>query len=94
MNAREITQLDTPALHGHGRPDPGLPHPGLSSAEAVATSRDHHHWGRAMAVAIGKLADKLATEEGHEALLGRELRLRITEDPEGVRIEVWCLPEG
>jgi hypothetical protein len=82
MSATDITQLDTPELH-----DLGLP-----SAEAVATSREPQHWGRAMAVAIGKLADQLASKEGHEALLGRELRLRITEDPEGVRIAVWCLP--
>jgi hypothetical protein len=45
-----------------------------------------------MAVAISKLAGQLAAEEGHEALLGRELRLSVTEDPDGVRIAVWCLP--
>ena len=85
MNAMDTTHLDAPETHG-------APSPGLPGAEAVATSRDHHHWGRAMAVAIGKLADQLASEDGHEALMGRELRLRITEDPEGVRITVWCFP--
>lgn len=86
MNAMDTTHLD--AAEPHGVPGPGLP-----SAEVVATSRDHHHWGRAMAVAIGKLSDQLAAEDGHEALIGRELRLRITTDPDGARISVWCLPE-
>lgn len=71
----------------------GTPSARMFSAEAVATSREPQHWGRAMAVAIGKLAEQLAVKDGHEALMGRELRLRITEDPGGVRIAMWCLPE-
>lgn len=67
--------------------------PGQPSAEAVATSREPQHWGRAMAVAIGKLGDQLALKDGHEALMGRELRLLITTDPDGARISMWCLPE-
>ncbi len=86
MSAMDITHLDAAEPHGV----PSLP---LPSAEAVATSREPQHWGRAMAVAISKLADQLASEDGHEALMGRELRLRITTDPDGARISVWCLPE-
>jgi hypothetical protein len=71
----------------------GVPVPGQPSAEAVATSREPQHWGRAMAVAISKLADQLASEDAHEALMGRELRLRVTADPDGARISVWCFPE-
>ncbi|MDQ0239309.1 hypothetical protein [Arthrobacter bambusae] len=71
----------------------GVSVPGHPSAEAVATSREPQHWGRAMAVAISKLADQLASEDAHEALMGRELRLRITADPDGARISVWCLPQ-
>jgi hypothetical protein len=83
MSAMDMRELDSP---GVSVPDP-------PSAEAVATSREPQHWGRAMAVAIAKLADQLASEDGHEALMGRELRLRITPDPDGARISVWCLPE-
>ncbi|MFH5879122.1 hypothetical protein [Arthrobacter sp. NA-172] len=98
MNAMDVSHLDGTGVHvvpGHGiihpvPPHPVMPHPVLHSAEAVATSRDPHHWGRAMAVAITKLADNLASEEGHEALMGHELRLRITEEPGGARITLWC----
>lgn len=83
MSAMEMRELDSP----------GVSVPGPPCAEAVATSREPQHWGRAMAVAIGKLADQLASEDRHEALMGRELRLRITADPDGARISVWCPPE-
>ncbi|WP_284756130.1 hypothetical protein [Arthrobacter sp. efr-133-R2A-120] len=83
MSAMDMRELDSA----------GVSVPGQPGAEAVATSRDPHHWGRAMAVAISKLADQLASEDGHEALVGRDLRLRITTDPDGVRITVWCLPK-
>ncbi|WP_284982662.1 hypothetical protein [Arthrobacter sp. efr-133-TYG-118] len=83
MSAMEMRELGSPEM---SVPDP-------PNAEAVATSREPQHWGRAMAVAIGKLADQLASEDGHEALMGRELRLRITANPDGARISVWCLPE-
>ncbi|MBB6405542.1 hypothetical protein [Arthrobacter sp. AZCC_0090] len=96
MNAMDVTHVDTAEPRGalsSALPSAGSPSTGMPSAEAVATSRVPQHWGRAMAVAIGKLADQLAAEDGHEALMGRELRLRITEDPGGVRIAMWCLPE-
>lgn len=83
MSAMDMREPDAPRVSVPGQP----------SAEAVATSREPQHWGRAMAVAIGKLGDELASKDGHEALMGRELRLRITTDPDGARISMWCLPE-
>ncbi|MDP9907767.1 MULTISPECIES: hypothetical protein [Arthrobacter] len=83
MSAMDMREMDSA----------GVSVPGQPSAEAVATSREPQHWGRAMAVAISKLADQLASEDAHEALMGRELRLRVTPDPDGARISVWCFPE-
>jgi hypothetical protein len=61
------------------------------SAEAEATSRDPHDWGRAMALAVTRLAEQLAPEGSpdiHASLLGRDLLLRIRDDPAGVTITV------
>lgn len=61
------------------------------SAEAEATSRDPHDWGRAMALAVTRLAGQLAPEGSpdiHASLVGRDLLLRIRDDPAGVTITV------
>lgn len=66
------------------------------AAEAVSSSRNPQHWGRAMASAVCRLAEKLdpgAGPDAHETLLSRELKIRITEDGPGVRISVWLEPD-
>ncbi len=65
------------------------------SAEAEASSMDPHDWGRAMALAVTRLAAQLApgdSEDIHASLLGRDLRLLISDDPAGVRITVSTGP--
>jgi hypothetical protein len=60
-------------------------------AEAEATSRDPHDWGRAMALAVTRLAGQLApagSPDIHASLVGRDLRLRIRDDPAGVTISI------
>ncbi|MGZ4662916.1 MAG: hypothetical protein ACXVYB_16730 [Arthrobacter sp.] len=69
-----------------------MPEPEESySAEAEATSRDPHDWGRAMALAVTRLAEKLAPEDAddiHASLVDKDLCLNIRDDPAGVMIRV------
>lgn len=61
------------------------------SAEAEASSTYPHDWGRAMALAVTRLAEQLAPEDSediHAAVVGKELCLTITDDDEGVIIKV------
>lgn len=61
------------------------------SAEAEATSTDPHDWGRAMALALTRLAEQLAPEDGeemHTSLVDRPLHLRISDHESGVTITV------
>ena len=61
------------------------------SAEAEASSRDPHEWGRAMALALTRLAEQLApedAEEMHASLVDRPLHLTIRDDAAGVTITV------
>ena len=55
---------------------------------------DPHDWGRAMALAATRLAEQLAPgdKDVHAALVGRELRLLISDDPAGVRITISTGP--
>lgn len=56
---------------------------------------DPHDWGRAMALAVTRLAEQLApeaSEDIHSSLVGRELHLKISDDPAGVRIRVSTGP--
>ncbi|MCU1532926.1 MAG: hypothetical protein JWO49_2497 [Arthrobacter sp.] len=65
------------------------------SAEAEASSMDPHDWGRAMALAVTRLAEQIAPgdgEDSHTTLVGRELRLLISDDAAGVRIRVSTAP--
>jgi hypothetical protein len=65
------------------------------SAEAEASSMDPHDWGRAMALAVTRLAEQLAPRDSHNipaSLLGRDLHLKISDDPAGVRITVSTGP--
>lgn len=65
------------------------------SAEAEASSMDPHDWGRAMALAVTRLAEQLAPEDSediHAALVGKDLCLTITDDDEGVVIKVSTAP--
>ncbi|HET6240795.1 MAG TPA: hypothetical protein VFD99_02250 [Arthrobacter sp.] len=65
------------------------------SAEAEASSMDPHDWGRAMALAVTRLAEQLAPGEGedsHATLVGRDLHLKISDGPAGVRITVSTAP--
>lgn len=65
------------------------------SAEAEASSVDPHDWGRAMALAVTRLAEQLApgdSEDIHAALVGRDLCLTITDGDEGVIIKVSTAP--
>jgi hypothetical protein len=65
------------------------------AAEAEASSMDPHDWGRAMALAVTRLAEQLAPgggEDSHTVLVGRELHLKISDDPAGVRIRVSTEP--
>lgn len=61
------------------------------SAEAEANSRDPHDWGRAMALAVTRLAEQLApsgSEDIHASVVDKDFRLTIRDDPEGVLITV------
>ncbi len=65
------------------------------SAEAEASSVDPHDWGRAMALAVTKLAEQLApadSEDIHAALVGRDLCLNIRDHAENVIITVSTAP--
>ena len=66
------------------------------SAEAVASSTDPHDWGRAMALAVTRLAEQLApadSEDIHASLVGRDLHLKIRDDDAaGVTITVSTAP--
>ncbi len=67
------------------------------SATEESTSKHPQDWGRAMAVAISRLAE-MAREAGdpvhHEALIGEDLRLQVEHTDHGVRITVsWTPPE-
>lgn len=61
------------------------------SAEAEASSTDPHDWGRAMALALTRLAEQLAPEDSedrHTSLMDRPLHLKIHDDGAGVTITV------
>ncbi|WP_445155813.1 hypothetical protein ACTWLI_06400 [Arthrobacter sp. Hor0625] len=61
------------------------------SAEAEASSRDPHDWGRAMALALTRLAEQLADEDSediHAVLVDRPLNLEIRDEEDGVCITV------
>lgn len=65
------------------------------SAEAEASSMDPHDWGRAMALAVTRLAEQLAPEDSediHASLVGRDLHLTIRDDADGVVISVSTAP--
>ncbi|MET4097215.1 hypothetical protein [Arthrobacter sp. UYCu712] len=65
------------------------------SAEAEASSMDPHDWGRAMALAVTRLAEQLAPEDSediHASLVGRDLHLKILDDSSGVTITVSTAP--
>ena len=65
------------------------------SAEAEASSMDPHDWGRAMALAVTRLAEQLAPEDSediHASLVGKDLRLLIRDDEAGVTITVSTAP--
>ena len=67
------------------------------SAEAEASSTDPHDWGRAMARAVTRLAEQLApadSEDIHALLVGKDLRLLIRDDAEGVTITVSTAPSA
>lgn len=56
---------------------------------------DPHDWGRAMALAVTRLAEQLAPEDSediHASLVGRDLHLKIRDDPDGVTITVSTAP--
>jgi len=61
------------------------------TAEAEASSRDPHDWGRAMALALTRLAEQLAPEDAedmHASLVDRPLQLTIRDEAAGVMITV------
>jgi hypothetical protein len=65
------------------------------SAEAEASSTDPHDWGRAMALAVTRLAEQLAPEDSediHASLVGKDLHLAIRDDDSGVTITVSTAP--
>ena len=65
------------------------------SAEAEASSMDPHDWGRAMALAVTRLAEQLApadSEDIHASLVGKDLNLKIRDDAAGVTITVSTAP--
>ncbi|WP_104181333.1 hypothetical protein [Arthrobacter sp. B0490] len=65
------------------------------SATEKSTSKHPQDWGRAMAVAICRLAD-MAREAGdpvhHEALIGEDLRLFVEDSEHGVDITMSWTP--
>jgi hypothetical protein len=61
------------------------------SATAEASSMDPHDWGRALALALTRLAEQIAPEGSddiHTLLVGRDLHLKISDEPAGVSIRV------
>lgn len=65
------------------------------SAEAEASSMDPHDWGRAMALAVTRLAEQLApadSEDIHASLVGKDLHLKIRDAAAGVTITVSTAP--
>lgn len=61
------------------------------TAEAEASSTDPHDWGRAMALAVTRLAEQIApadSEDIHASLVGKDLHLKIRDDAGGVTIVV------
>jgi hypothetical protein len=67
------------------------------SAVAEASSMDPHDWGRAMALAVTRLAEQLApegSEDIHTSLVGRDLQLKIRDDGSGVTITVSTTSEA
>ena len=65
------------------------------SAEAEASSTDPHDWGRAMALAVTRLAEQIApadSEDIHASLVGKDLHLKIRDDSGGVTIVVSTGP--
>ncbi|MBG6215958.1 hypothetical protein IWX75_000395 [Arthrobacter sp. CAN_A6] len=65
------------------------------TATEESSSKHPHDWGRAMAVAISRLAD-MAREAGdefeHEALLGEDLHLFVEDTDDGVDITISWTP--
>ncbi len=65
------------------------------SATEASTSKHPHDWGRAMSVAICRLAD-MAREAGdpvhHEALIGEDLHLFVEDTEQGVNITMSWTP--
>lgn len=65
------------------------------SATAESSSVDPHDWGRAMALALTRLAEQIApggSEDIHALLVGRDLHLKIGDEPGGVTITVSTEP--
>jgi hypothetical protein len=58
---------------------------------------DPHDWGRAMALALTRLAEQIAPEGSddiHTLLVGRDLHLRIQDDAAGVTITVSTVTDS
>ncbi len=56
---------------------------------------DPHDWGRAMALAVTRLAEQISpggSEDIHALLVGRNLHLKISDEPGGVTITVSTEP--
>ncbi|MFF2242604.1 hypothetical protein ACFVTM_00275 [Arthrobacter sp. NPDC058130] len=56
---------------------------------------DPHDWGRAMALALTRLAEQLAPEDSediHSSIVDRGLHLKISDEPGGVTITVSTEP--
>jgi hypothetical protein len=65
------------------------------SATAESSSMDPHDWGRAMALAVTRLAKQIEPEGSgdiHALLVGRDLFLKISDEPGGVAITVSTGP--
>jgi hypothetical protein len=65
------------------------------SATAESSSMDPHDWGRAMALALTRLAEQIApddSEDIHALVVGRNLHLKISDEPGGVTITVSTEP--
>jgi hypothetical protein len=65
------------------------------SATAESSSMDPHDWGRAMALALTRLADQIAPEGSddiHSLVVGKGLHLKISDEPGGVTITVSTAP--
>jgi hypothetical protein len=58
---------------------------------------DPHDWGRAMALALTRLAEQIAPGGGddiHALVVGRSLHLKISDEPGGVTITVSTLADS